>query len=101
MEEFTKQPSEQWTIAWNFFGKLAPFSSANLASGTITAYNVTDSADATATVLFSSTMQISNWLAKCRVKDGTSGKNYQLTALVVDSDGEVYEEEVLMRVLEE
>jgi len=96
MATFTKQPSEEFTIAIDFTGRMA--TGETVASAVVTA---ADSAgtDATATVIESSSVSTPSVLV--RVKAGTDGANYKITIVATTATAEVYEADVTMRVREE
>jgi hypothetical protein len=98
MEEFEKQPYEEYTRAFNYFGKLP--SGVVPVSAVLSAYNVTDSADATNTVLESTAATVTGFLVKYKVRAGTTAKDYKITARGVFSDGSKLEEDILMKVRE-
>lgn len=101
IEEFEKQPGEAYPRAFNFYNKLPPLPvGLYLVSGVIDAYNETDAVVASATVLESTAMTIDGTFAKYRVRAGTHGKDYLLSATVTLNDGSTLNEEVRMKVRE-
>lgn len=96
--EFDKQPAETYPIAFEYYGKLPAGTS--LASAVGSAYNVTDSVDATAAVLHVTAGVIQGTRAIFRVKAGTTGKVYKITSKATLSDGSLLEDEIQMNVTE-
>jgi len=98
METFTKQPSEDYPIDLEWQGRLPP--GKTLSSVAASAKRTDTGADATATVLGSSTPPVTGTKALVRVKAGTTGLDYQITLKSTFSDGSVLEDEWLMQVRE-
>jgi hypothetical protein len=98
MLELTKQPSEKYPIAFEFYGRL-PFNT-TLVSGVITARNLTDDLDATSVILQSTVVIISGTQVRVGVQGGTHGKTYVITLKVTLSDGSILEDEVRIKVAE-
>lgn len=98
MTDFTKQPSEQFPIAFEYFGNL-PFG-ATIVSGTASAYNVTDSSEATDDVIQSTDATIVGTQARVGIEGGTDGKTYKITCTVTLSDGSILEDEATVGVVE-
>lgn len=96
MKEFEKQPAESYTIAVEFAGKLP--SGASLASGTISAVRL-DTGATDNSVLASTTATIVGTQARVKVQAGTSGIDYKITFLLTLSNGDLLEEDVLMRLV--
>lgn len=94
MNRFAKQPSEEYTIAVDFTGRL-PTGTA-LSTGTVAAIDLADDSDVSATVLGSTTATISGTLVKVLVKAGTDGKKYKITFLITLDSGEILEEDLEM-----
>jgi len=76
MNTFSKKPSEQYPIVWEFAGLLPPASS--LASGVVSAIDLADNTDQTANVLVSPTAIISGTKATVTVTGGVNGSIYRL-----------------------
>lgn len=93
-----KQPNEQYPIAVEYSGKLP--ATTDLSSGTWSAIDTSTGADATATVLVSSSATISGTQARGVVKGGISGKTYKLTLLVTLTDGSKLEDDINMAVVD-
>ena len=93
---FTKQSTETYIIAFEYFGKM-PFR-ATLVSATVSAIDISDDSDASSIVLSSETATIVKAQARVRVKAGTSGKSYKITSAATLSDGSVLEDEAIMEV---
>ncbi len=92
---FFKQPGEKWTQAIEFAGKLP--TGASLQSGTISAVRL-DTGATDNSVLVSTTLTISGTQALYTHQAGAHGVDYKLTALVTLSNGNLFEEDVLMLV---
>ena len=92
---FEKRPGESFTREIDFTGRLPVGRS--LASATISAVDASGS-DATGTVLFSTTGDISGSKLLYRGKAGTDGQNYTLLFVVMLDNGETLEELVVMKV---
>jgi hypothetical protein len=98
MIRFVKQPSETYTIAVEFSGKLP--SGASLSSGTVSAIRM-DTGATDNSVLASTSATISGTQARVRVKQGVSGVIYKITFVVALSNADILEEDVLMHVIED
>jgi len=98
MQEFEKQPAENWPIAIEFKGKLPP--GLALVSGTVSAKRLDTSATDNS-VLASTDLIISGTQALLRVQAGASGVDYELSALVTLSDNlSILNEKMLMKVVQ-
>lgn len=95
---FTKQPAEQYPIAFDYFEKLP--AGTELSSGIASAVDTSDDSDASNTVLQSTIATISGTQARIGVQAGTSGKTYQITCKVTLDDGSILEDEATMTVTE-
>ena len=93
---FFKQPSEQYSIGFEFAGKLP--SSTNLSSGTVSAKDLATGTDVSTTILGSTNATIVGTQAMVMVKAGTTGAKYKITFLVLLTNGNVLEEDVQMVV---
>lgn len=93
--EFSKQPSEAYTIGLEFLGKLP--SGASPSSGTVTAYDHTGT-DVSSTVLSGTTATVTGTQVRIKVLSGTHGMDYRLRFLVTLTNADILEEDVLMRV---
>lgn len=96
MKTFEKQPSESWTFAVEFVGKLP--AGASLASGTVSAIRL-DTGATDNSVLASTTATIVGTQARVKVQAGTTGVEYKLTFLVTLSNSDLLEEDVIMQVV--
>mgnify|MGYP005844759495 CR=1 FL=1 len=96
MSDFLKQPSEEFTVALDFSGDLE--TGETVASKTVTASDIADGSDQTAAVIVSSS--IDGTKVRVRVRAGTDGHDYKITATVTTNLSQVYEHEVTMRVRE-
>ena len=97
MPLFSKQPPEQYTIGFDFAGKLPTGTS--LASGSVAAVDAAG-ADVSATILGSTTAGISGTKGTVLVKAGTAGVRYKITFLMTLSNGDKLEEDVSMDVVQ-
>ncbi len=93
MFKFYKQPSETYTIAMDFVGRIPP--TVTISSDSVTAVDE-DGSDASATVISSSTS--SGTEVQAVVQAGSTGTDYRITISATLSNSEVLEEDVLMRV---
>ena len=96
---FVKAVLEQYPIAISYAGRLPD--GASVVTGTISATDLLDDSDATATVLESATLTISGDLAQAFVQAGASGHTYRLDFLVTLNPGAQpprLEDTILMRV---
>lgn len=104
-EYFNKQPYEEYSIDFDYTGKLPP-GAASLSSATLSAVkwpkgNPTQQTDATGDVLQSTTGTIvSSVKVRGRVIAGTDGYDYLITCRAVTNDGQKLEDDVEMRVRE-
>lgn len=96
MFRFDKQPSERLTLALEWSEKIP--TGVSVVSATLSAIRTDTSADATSTVLSSSTGVISGTQVKMTVLAGTSGVDYKITILTTFSDGTILEEDWTMAV---
>lgn len=90
---FDKQVREKLVIAVDYSNELP--SGVTVSSGVVEAK---DSSGNLAAVLASATATTTSTTAKCTVQDGQSGGEYVVTFLTTLSDGQVWEDEVVMRV---
>ncbi len=93
---FYKKPAEEYFRAFEYFSRL-PFG-ATLTSGALSAYNVTDSEDATGDVLQSTSATIVGTQARIGLEAGEVGKTYRIICRVTLSDGSILEDSFLMIV---
>lgn len=93
---FYKQPAEQHEVTVEFSGKLP--TGRSLASGTVSAVEVTSGASMSSTVLCSTTLTISGTQATATVKAGTALLDYEIRFLVTLDNGDILQEDVVMRV---
>ena len=96
MSAFTKQPSEIFTVSMDFSRRLQ--NSETIASKVVSAIITTTLADATATVIDSSTINGTD--IDVKVKAGTTGLAYKITITITTSTGNVFEDEITMTVTE-
>lgn len=98
MNSFQKQPAEKRTIAIEYLNELA--SGVTVSSGTVAAIDLTDNSDVSATVLTSTTATISGTQARVQTRAGTNAKNYKITFTTTLSNTDIWEDDVIMKVLE-
>lgn len=93
MNVFNKQPSEKLSLSMDFTNSLV---SETIFSYTAKAY--CDEEEVTATVISTS----SNTTTKVSVTvfAGTTGKDYKITIVVTTTAGNIYEEDITMKVRE-
>ena len=94
----TKQPSENYPLALQYYGNLPVGTS--LSSAALSAIDLLDDSDATNIVLASPTGTISGTQVLFRVQGGATGKNYKITCLATLSDGSILEDEITLTVTE-
>lgn len=94
MDNFTKQPSEKFTINISYVNNI---SDETISSATVTAY-LNDS-DVTSTIIHSTSYDDDS--VNIIVKAGTAGKNYKITSVVTTTSSNIFEKDVQMRVREE
>lgn len=94
MRTFAKQPSEQYTIAFDFTDRLPDGRS--LSSVSVTAIRTDTGVDQTSTVIGATS--VSGFRTLFHVKAGTSGLTYKITAQVTLDNNDVLEEDILMKV---
>lgn len=97
METVTKQPAEQFPVAVEFFGKLPP-QGQTISTATATAIKVSDSSDATSTVIQSGSIVISGTQVQFGVKGGVTATDYKVTVTATLSDNSILEEDFLLDV---
>lgn len=95
---FVKQPAENYPVAFNYAGQLPVGTS--IASGVLSAIDLSTGDDASDVVLASTTPIIGGTLVSARVQAGTSGIEYQLTFRVTLNDSSVLEDDMVMKVVE-
>jgi len=98
MNTFTKQPSEAFTTGLEFSGKLPTGES--LSSGTVTAYDPAGT-DVSSTVLSGTTATISGTQALIKVWAGTHGVDYRIKFVLTLTNGDILEEDLTMKVINE
>jgi hypothetical protein len=94
MDNFEKQSSEQLQFEIDFSDSLD--TGEYISSYTVKAVN--ESIDYTSTIVDSSdntTIAVS-----VRVKGGTDGKNYKITVVITTTEDNIYEKDILMRVID-
>jgi hypothetical protein len=97
LQTVTKQVSEQFVVGVEFFNRLPP-NNPSISSATASAIKVSDSSDATATVLQSTTCTISGTQVRCGVKGGANGIQYKITLSVTLSDNSILEEDFYLQI---
>lgn len=94
MDIFEKQSSEEFTISIDFTNNLAD--SEDIASIDVKAYfNTTD---VTSTVIKSTTFD--DDIVFIKVENGINKRNYKITAIITTTDSNVFEHDVIMKVVE-
>lgn len=96
MSSFNKQPAEKRTIAIEYARELP--SGVTLVSGTVAATNLSDNSSASGAVLVSTTATISGTQAKVQTQAGTNGIDYKITFLTTLSNGDIWEDDIIMKV---
>ena len=97
MDSFPKQPSERYTIAFDYTDRLPP--NRSVASAAISAKVIETGADATSTVIDTPTATIVGNQVQFTIKAGTSTVNYKITAAITLDNGHTLEDDLTMTVL--
>ena len=93
---FLKQPAEDFTIAVEYSGDLD--TGETISNKTVTATDLTDNSDATATVISASS--ISGTQVLVRVQAGSTNHDYLIHVRATTSTTQDYEHDVTMQVRE-
>ena len=80
-----KQPSERFPVAISYANRLP--SGVSLASATVAAIRLDDQSEASSTLLYSTTAQVSGTDVVVGLQAGTDGKDYQVTVTATLSTG--------------
>lgn len=98
MKEFEKGPLGNWPIAFQYKDKMPP--GLSLVSGTVAAKRM-DTNAIDNSVLASTVLTVSGTDAIVRIQAGVNGIDYEITALVLLSDGlSVLDDYALMHVVQ-
>ncbi len=92
MRTFEKANAEEVTLGIDFTDRLGI--AASVASGTLSAILLSDSSDATSTVLDGTTAPIVGKQAQFRVKAGTSRAKYRVTLLATMGNSDIFQEQL-------
>lgn len=95
IDDFSKQPSETYTIAVDFEDQLP--SGASVSSGVVAAFDPAG-ADVSGTVLSGTNVTVSGTEARIKVLSGTHGVDYRLRFQITLSNSDLREKDVLMHV---
>jgi hypothetical protein len=98
LEQFTKQPYEEFVIAGEFSAVLA--TGETLSNPTMTAINKKTLEDTSAEVIESGTVAVSGTQVVGRVKAGVHKETHKITIRTETSDQNKWEIDVLMKVVE-
>jgi hypothetical protein len=98
LEEFTKQPYEEFVIAGEFSAVLA--TGETLLNPAMTAINKKTGVDTSSDVIESGTVQVSGSQVVGRVKAGVHKETHKITIRTETSDSNKWEIDVLMKVVE-
>ena len=93
-----KQPYEAYYIQFNFTRYLG---TATISSATVTAVDIADNSDVTATITTVGSQSITSPSVYVWVKAGTTAHTYQITCKITASDGSKYELDALLPVVED
>lgn len=94
---FDKQPGEKFAITSNFADVLD--TGETISTKSVAAAITTTGVDATTTVIDSSS--IAGQTILITVKAGTSGVSYKITVVITTSSGQIFEDEIVMHVVEQ
>jgi hypothetical protein len=97
LQSVTKQPSEEFTVALDFYGKLPP-GNPTISSATASAATYPGGVDATATVISNTSCTVRGTQVRVGVRSGTSGVDYKVTITTTLSDGSILEDDFLLEV---
>ncbi len=92
-----KQPSEQFVVGLEFYGKLPP-GNVSISSATASAATYPGGVDATATVIQNTACTVRGTQVRVGVKAGASGTDYKVTVQTTLSDGSILEDDFLLDV---
>ena len=98
LEEFSKQPYEEFVIAGEFSSVLA--TEETLSTPTMTAINKKTGVDTSAAVIEGGTVAVSGSQVIGRVKAGATKETHKITIRTETSDSNKWEIDVLMKVKE-
>lgn len=100
---FQKQPNEKFPISIDYSANGALPSGTALVSGTVEAVNLsTNAVDNSVLSGTTTTIDVTNKLAKITVQAGSAGTNYKITFLTTldDTPATILEDEVVMEVID-
>lgn len=97
-QHFIKQPSEVRTIGISFLGILED--GITIDSSDVTAKDFDSGTDATALVVKTPTGTIKDGIVRAVVQGGTVGRRYKITFKTTLSNGDILEDDLVMRVLD-
>lgn len=96
---FTKQPSEQATLAFNWQSVLdEKGTGVTISSGTVASVNLADGTRSSGTFLSSTTATVSGANTTCRVINGTDGQNHKCTVTATFSDADGLQADLIVEV---
>lgn len=95
LNQFDKQPAEAYLIAIEWAGKLPV--GASLVSGTVDATRFPDQVQDNS-VIANTLASVSGTQSIIKVLNGEHGRDYRITFMMVLSNGDLLEEDVLMQV---
>jgi len=99
--QIKKQPSEVITLRGNFGEVLEEGENIDINNSTVTVYD-SNNQDVTSTMLVSNSVKTdpTNTKLQCRIKSGTDGQRYKVSLIAVTSEGNAYEMDVFMDIIE-
>jgi len=96
MDSFEKQPSEKFSISIDFSNNLS--TDETISTYTVTAY-LNDN-DITSAVVFDHSQDNEGKIIYIKPFNGVNGLDYKITIIIVTTDSNIFEKDVLMRVRE-
>jgi hypothetical protein len=94
-----KQPAEQYAFGYDFVDELP--TGVDVSSAVLSAIDLESGTDQTATILLSSTATIVGTQVLGRWRAGIAGRRYKIRVLATLSNGDIFEEDVILAVIEE
>lgn len=97
IDRFYKQPSEKFNVSIDFNNVLGD--DETISSYVLTCININDNSDTSTDVIDSDSNTTVSITIK--VKAGADGENHKITVKITTSDSNIFEKDVLMKVVEE
>lgn len=96
METFSKQPAEQYSIAFDYTDRLP--TGRTITSALVSATIISSGADATGTVIGTPTATVVGNEARFTIQAGTTGVDYKITVTLTLDNGHILEDDLTMKV---